>query len=257
MYRVEEDHLGRAAGRERAVHEKRGLTFGLALCFCLFAGTFLFLRSPYFSVREFVVDGNLRVSREDVIARAGQTTSNIFAFDVDKASGLIESSPWVDTATVKRKFPGTIVITIKERAPVAFTPVGNDLWLVDATGRVLGKDDGAGAGLIALTGPIATVAPGQTLDPATYGWALRILSVLGPLSRQKATEISVQEQEAAIILDDGCKVLMGKERPDPETKTALLESILNDLAEGGRIAEHIDLRYDKPAVKDFVQTPKR
>lgn len=249
--------MGRAAERERGVREKRGLTFGLALSFCLFAGAFLFLRSPYFWLRQFEIEGNSRVTRDDILARTGQTTSNIFAFDVDKASLLIESSPWVEKATVKRQLPGTIVISIRERIPVVFMPVGDDMWLVDGSGRVLGEDDGTSAGLVALTGPAAQVVPGQTLDGATYGWALRILSALGPLSRQKATEISVQDQEAQLILDDGCRVLMGKERPDPEARAALLESILEDLAKGGRIAERIDLRFDKPAVKDFVQTPKR
>lgn len=96
------------------------------------------------------------------------------------------------------------------------------------------------------------------LERESYGWGLRVLSTLGPLSRKKLTEVSVQDSEAALILDDGCRVLMGKERNDPENLSSLLESILEELAKGGRIAERIDLRYEKPAVKEqFVSTPKR
>lgn len=250
--------MGRSATRSNAVPEGRGLTYGLVVIFCLFAGTFLFLRSPYFTIRNFEVAGNSRVTRDEIIARSGQTASNIFAFDLDKASKLLEASPWIETASAKRKLPGTIVLTVVERVPVAFAPAGDTIWLVDASGRVLGKDDGTWQGLVALTGPSTLMTPGQFLDRENYGWGLKVLSSLGPLSRKKLTEISVQDGEAALILDDGCRVLMGKERNDPQTRASLLESILEELAKGGKIAEHIDLRFDKPAVKyRFAETPKR
>lgn len=234
------------------------MTFGLVILFCLFAGAFLFLRSSYFSIKDFQVEGNVRVSREEIVARSGQTTPNIFAFDVDKACRLIESSPWIESASVKRRLPSTIEISVTERTPVAFTPAGDSMWLVDASGRVLGKDDGSWQGLAGVTGPSALLTPGVFLERESYGWGLRVLSTLGPLSRKKLTEVSVQDSEAALILDDGCRVLMGKERNDPENLSSLLESILEELAKGGRIAERIDLRYEKPAVKEqFVSTPKR
>ncbi|MEX0974080.1 MAG: FtsQ-type POTRA domain-containing protein [Bacillota bacterium] len=250
--------MGRAGEKKRAVREGRGLTYGLIIFFCLFAGAFLFLRSPYFSVRDFEVDGAHEVSREEIVARSGQTATNIFAFDLDKASSLIETSPWIESASARRKLPGTIVLSVVERTPVAFMPVGDAIWLVDATGRVLDKDDGTWPDLVAMTGPSTLLTPGQFLDEETYGWGLRVLLALGSLSREKLIEISVQNGEAALILDDGCEVLIGKERNDPAARASLLESILEELAREGRIAERIDLRFDKPAVKDqFVKTPGR
>jgi cell division septal protein FtsQ len=154
--------------------------------------------------------GYVRVPKEEIVARSGQTGSNIFAFDLDKASSLIETSPWIESASAKRQYPSTIVLSVTERVPAAFTPAGDEMWLVDATGRVLGKDDGTWPDLVALTGPTAVMAPGQFLEKETYGWGLRILLALGPISREKLTEISVQDGEAALILDDGCEVLMGK-----------------------------------------------
>jgi cell division protein FtsQ len=217
----------------------------------------LFLRSSYFDVKEFQVEGNLRVSREEIVARSGQNSPGIFAFDVDKASDLIESSPWIESAYVTRRLPGTIVIRVTERTPVAFTPAGDAIWLVDVLGRVLGKDDGSWKGLVALTGPSALLTPGQFLEKDSYGWGLRVLAALGPLSRSRLTEVSVQDDEATLILDDGCAVLMGKERNDLETATSFLESILDERAKEGKIAERIDLRFEKPAVKEqFQKTPK-
>jgi hypothetical protein len=62
-------------------------------------------------------------------------------------------------------------------------------------------------------------------------------------------EVNVQSEECTIILDDGCRVFMGEERPDFETVLAVLESILCELESEEKIAEYIDLRFDKQAVK--------
>ena len=243
----------KAGEKNKRTSEVRGLPIGLVVLFCIFAGLFLFLRSPFFSIREFRVQGNVRVSRDEIIARAGQDTANIFAFDVDKASRLIALSPWIEKVSVRRVLPGTIAIRVTERTPIAFTPARNGMWLVDASGRVLGQDDGSFAGLIAITGPLADLAPGQFLDASTYGWGLRVLAALGPLSRQKLTEVSVQDSEVALILDDGCTVLIGEEKADAGPVSALLESILQDLSKQGRVASRIDLRFEKPVVKEQFQ----
>lgn len=244
--------------RGRPVREKKSATFVLVILFCLFAGAFLFLRSPYFHIKEFQVEGLERVTRDEVLSRCGQAALSIFAFDPVKAESLIESSPWIEKATVDRRLPATIVIEVTERVPVAFMPVGDDLWLVDTEGRVLAKDDGTWTGLVAITGSTVEAAPGQFLDKDTYGWGLKALAALGPLARARLTEISVQAGEASLILDDGCRVLIGKETGDVARKAATLDSVLEDLASEGRIAEHIDMRFDKVAIKlQFTDSVER
>ncbi|MGI6631945.1 MAG: cell division protein FtsQ/DivIB [Bacillota bacterium] len=229
--------------------EKKSATFVLVILFCFFAGAFFFLRSPYFHIKQFYVEGLERVSRDEILSRCGQDALSIFAFKTDKAKDLIEASPWIETASVRRKLPDTIVITVTERLPVAFTPAGDELWLVDIDGRVLGRDDGTWRGLAAITGPEGTLAPGQFLDPETYGWGLRVLAALGPAARERLTEISVHGGEVSLILDDGCRVLVGKEAGDIYVKSVTLDSVLDDLAANGQIAERIDLRFDKVAIK--------
>jgi cell division protein FtsQ len=229
--------------------ERRSLTFVLIILFCLFTGVFFFLRSPYFHIREFRVLGLERVSRDEILARCGQDSPSIFAFDTDKAEALIELSPWIETAEVWRELPYTVAIRVTERTPVAFMPVGDDLWLVDAEARVLGIDDGTWTGLVALTGPEVTLTPGQFLDGETYGWGLKALSFIGPIARERLTEISIQAGEASLILDDGCRVLLGKDTGDIAKKAAALESVLVNLSGEGKIAERIDLRFEKVAIK--------
>lgn len=237
-----------ALKRGKPVRKRKNSVFILVISFCLFTGAFLFLRSPYFSVKEFMVTGNGVIDTKEILARCGQTHPNIFAFNVDKATELIEGHPWIQEAACKRKLPDKILIVVTERFPVVFAPIEGVMWLVDSEGRILGEDLGVWDGLIGLTGVEGQAAPGRFIHEK-YRWGLRVLSILGPLSRQKLAEVNVQEGDCTLILDDGCVVLLGTEKRDSEKKVALLESILADLEGEGSIAEHIDLRYDKQAIK--------
>lgn len=226
----------------------------LVILFCLFTGFFLFLRSPYFSIKKFDVSGNNHVSTEEIVARCSQKSPNIFAFDVDKARSSVEASPWVQEAIITRKLPDTIIVKITERTPVAFLPVDGSTLLIDASGRVLGEDDGTFPGLVAFTGLQGPFSPGQYLAESA-GWGLKVLANLGQISRQKVTEISVPNGDCVLILDDGCRVFLGKEG-DAVQKCALLESILKELAGEGVQAEYIDLRFERQAVKTRAKTQK-
>ncbi len=228
---------------------KKNTTWGLVAAFIVLVGMFLFLRSPYFDVTEFLISGITNVTQEDVLARVSQIQKNIFAFDLKLAERHIEASPWVQKATCTRKFPDTVVIAVTERTPLFFAPMENGTWLLDGKGRVLGEDDGKWRGLVALTGVVGQASSGQFLDSSQYGWAFKISASLGDMSRERLAEINVQDRECTLILDDECKVYMGKESLEPARLGLLLESILEDIAEEGIMAEHIDLRFDKPVVR--------
>lgn len=237
------------ASKKAAKSERRTITWGLVVAFVMLVAAFLFLRSEYFTVSNYVITDINTVTRDDIVARCSQLEHNLFAFDVDKAKMLIEASPWVQSASISRRLPDTIVISIVERVPVAFVPMENGTYLVDMEGRILAEDDGKRHGLVALTGVVGQASPGQFLDDTTYGWAFRVLAALGQISRTKLAEIHIQDGECTLILDDECAVLLGKEAPGVSQKTLLLESILQDLSQDGSYAEHIDLRFDKPVVR--------
>lgn len=246
----------RVVTRRRTARAKQAHTDGtrlsspwfLVVVFFFLTSVFVFLRSPFFSVKNYVINGACRVSHAEIIARCTQKSDNIFDLDLDKMEKAIQSSPWIKQARCTRKFPDTLVIDILERKPAAFAPVGNKTWLIDEEGRVLQEDDGVFTDLIALTGVQGVLSPGQFLGPQ-YEWALKVIRGLGPLARNKAIEVNVEDGECSLILDDGCVVFLGGYESNSEFKLELLESILKELEQRGQLAEYIDLRFDKHAVK--------
>ena len=60
-----------------------------------------------------------------------------------RARLAVEALPWVATVSFATRWPWTIVITVRERVPVAVVvgPAGRDV--VDGTGRALHRNQGA------------------------------------------------------------------------------------------------------------------
>ncbi len=65
----------------------------------------------------------------------------ILGFSLEDTRARIESIQWVETATVERRLPGTLVINLKERGPFAIWQNQGKYALVDRKGQVVGDRD--------------------------------------------------------------------------------------------------------------------
>jgi cell division protein FtsQ len=123
--------------------------FGAALIISLSAGMALGARkyvktSPRFAVSEVTVNGLHRRSPEE-IANVGQVVkgANIFSVDLARTRALVLTDPWIKDATVSRRLPGTIFVTVTEKEPAALVAAG-DTYLYTREGlpikRIEAKD---------------------------------------------------------------------------------------------------------------------
>ena len=114
---------------------------GLLAVVAAAAGCIGLLHSPLFRVRDVVVRGSAHTPRALVVLAAGLSGPGNGTLMIDagteRAERAVEALPWVATATFSRHWPWTVVITIKERSPVALIVSGGAVEEVDATGRVL------------------------------------------------------------------------------------------------------------------------
>ena len=62
---------------------------------------------------------------------------NIFFVPLSERRKQLEEIPWIERATVMRLLPDQIRVQLVERTPVAFTRMGHEIGLVDASGVLL------------------------------------------------------------------------------------------------------------------------
>jgi cell division protein FtsQ len=99
-------------------------------------------RSSLLRLRHLEVVGTSSLTRGDVVRLAALTPStNVLWFDAGAVERRLESDPWVARATVSRSLPGTIRISVVERAPTAMIRDGRGFTLLAADGVELGTVD--------------------------------------------------------------------------------------------------------------------
>ncbi|AGK56439.1 polypeptide-transport-associated domain-containing protein FtsQ-type [Hyphomicrobium denitrificans 1NES1] len=92
-----------------------------------------------FGINQVNVSGQHYASDNDIYDALDLTNVRTFAaFDSEAALKRIERIPWIDKAQITRVYPGSLDIVVRERTPAVVWTRGNENYLVDATGRVLG-----------------------------------------------------------------------------------------------------------------------
>lgn len=95
--------------------------------------------TPLLDVDRVVVEGAARSGAGAVAGASGIELGQAMATaDLGAAASAVTRLPWVRTAEVRRRWPGTVVVEVVERTPVAAVPATGEGWtLLDADGRQL------------------------------------------------------------------------------------------------------------------------
>src|SRR5438034_409484 len=94
--------------------------------------------TPMFHARNVRIEGATTLSRDHVLQLAGiEQGTNVFHLDTDAAERSLTTDPWIAYAIVERDLPGTVVIRIQERAPIAQSSVGSAPAALAGDGVVL------------------------------------------------------------------------------------------------------------------------
>jgi cell division protein FtsQ len=91
-----------------------------------------------FAIEDVKVSGNRETSEIDILERLGlDGTTSLVALDVKDARAKLADLPWVQDVSVRKVYPGTIEIALKEREAFAIWQHGNDLSLIEKNGSVI------------------------------------------------------------------------------------------------------------------------
>lgn len=94
-----------------------------------------------FCVQDIMVDGRHFATPEKILDAVGLKRGDpIFAKSPQDIKADLEKISWIEKTTVQRFLPGKILITLKERKPIAIWQHQKIHYLVDATGAIVSTD---------------------------------------------------------------------------------------------------------------------
>ena len=173
---------------ERAIkRKKRRIKFVVKLgVFLLIAGAVVFLlKSPFFNVKNFRVEGNSYYTDEEILVMGNcKTGGNIFiGIDTGDIRSRLEKDAYMSSVKVKRVLPDTVKIQLEDRKQTAAIVYGEKYVVVDGDGVVLRK-----TGVM----PEITVLKGLTISKLSVGEKVETEEKV--LLRQTLQMLSVMEK---------------------------------------------------------------
>ena len=146
----------------------------LALLVAPWWGPPLLAHLSFFRVRYVEVDGRRYLQPNDVLRRLRIDTSTSVWTDLDALERRVAQHPLVRTVAIERDLPGTLVVHITEKLPIAMVPASGGLRPVDADGRFLPIDPSRTAiDLPVLAKPdtvlLHLLADVRSANPALFG----------------------------------------------------------------------------------------
>jgi cell division protein FtsQ len=176
-----------ARARQRRLRAALPWAVGAGVLLVVGLLTWMVYGTSVLGVRDVRIEGTGVLSPLQVQQAAAVPMSKPLArIDLSGVRARVEGLAPVERAIVSRSWPGTVVVKVIERQPVAAVPVGNqEFQLIDAEGVAYRTVERAPAGL-----PLAKLAaPGQG-DVNTRS-ALTVLASLTPQLRTQLVTISV------------------------------------------------------------------
>lgn len=240
--------------RKRKRSRRRFAPLFKLLCVLTAAAALVLGATVFFQVETIQVSGNSRYTQEEIVSAMGiETGDNLFLMNkfqlIEQAE---ERLPYLESVTIRRSLPSTIVITVTEWEAVARVPAQDGSWLISVGGKLL-EQAGGEAGDIEITGLTALAPqPGKALavsqeETPRLEAMLELLAVLeeqGMRERVSAMELSstriTMEYEGRFTV----KLLLNA---DFEYRMKVLLKVVEDLNQrmGDQVRGTVDLTQEE------------
>jgi cell division protein FtsQ len=180
--------------------------FGVLVLAILAGGAWALLGSSLLVVRNEYVSGNRLVSAAQVLAAAGiRHGTPLASVNTGAAVRRIDQISQVQSATVSRSWPDTIIITVRERTPVLAVAADGWFALIDPSGVTVRWSRHRPAGM-----PLLDSVAGQWRGSPSVRAAAAVLRHLPARLRAELTSIAAPApQQITLRLRGGITVLWG------------------------------------------------
>jgi cell division protein FtsQ len=206
-------------------------------------------------VTDIQVEGRTTTQTATILAALGATRGTpILAVDPDRARRRLESLPWVRSATIERRLPGTLFVRLVEREPLAIWQHDGKQELIDHQGEVIAvKDLNRFSRLPTVVGT----------DAARH--AAELLAMLGrepALAARVTAAVRIDDRRWNLRIDHRIEVMLPDDDPAAawaklarlERTTRLLQR--NVEAVDMRLSDRLVLRVATPPAKEAAPAKK-
>ena len=127
--------------KKRKARRRRTVFWTVLTLIVLTIGGFIFSLSGFFTVDSIEVHGNSHFTAEEIINIAHAVPGHNLIYSPDKKTitDYLEQNPYIKSASVSRKLPSTLVITVNERAEAISFSYDDDFLIMDDEGILLKK----------------------------------------------------------------------------------------------------------------------
>jgi cell division septal protein FtsQ len=202
-------------------------------------------------IRHMTVRGHERLSTGEVLALVdGLRGQNILSVSLDQWQTRLLSSPWVESATIRRVLPSTVEIAVHERRPMGIGRVGSALYLVDAKGVLI---DEYGPTYADIDLPIIDGLAGSTrgggllIDQPRAEFAARVIGAVAmrPEIARLVSQLDVSDLHDAVAILDGDPALLRLGDADFVARLQQYIDLAPALRERLHGIDYVDLRFDE------------
>lgn len=158
-----------------------------------------------FKLVDVTVEGREYVEREAILAALDvKPGDSLLGIDLQVARQRLEAIDWVAGATVERRLPDTLYVTLKERRAVAIWQNGTEYTLIDRDGKtVRASRMPPGAESLLLLGGAGA--------PENVGELLLLLAYEPSIARQLRAAVWVGQRRWNLILNNGVEIWLPEE----------------------------------------------
>lgn len=141
-----------------------------------------------FALREVRVEGRGETAVADILSAVRANRGDpILGIDIDAVRQRLEDLPWIETASVERRFPDQLIVAVTEAEPMALWQRSQKLYLVSRDGAVI--------------------------ETANLGKYAKLLIIVGEDAPKKAQDLfDILAQEPDLRSHVTAAVLVGKRR---------------------------------------------
>ncbi len=200
-------------------------------------------RLEFFRVRRVVIEGTRYAAPDEIVSRLRVDTTASIWDGVTPLVARVQAHPQVREVRIRRRLPGTLVVQVTERPPVALVNTPAGLVVTDAEGAALPVDP------TAIDVDLPVVATRDTL-------VLRLLSEVQAALPALYAQVSDARRgpEGAVVLDlANVRLLAATDVSTQRLAEAL--AVQQDLVTRGRTAVELDLRFRDQVVARLSPAP--